>query len=249
MIEATDRAGVLLQIGYMLRFSGERGRIAEAIQTNAIGRPVFFREIMSVRAGGPQPWIHDQKLGGGPLWEVSHCIDFLRYVFGEPDSVFAIGGHYKPNKTSAVDTYAVSLIFPAGDRAILGDSYAIKNFGWEQIGCRRHRTEIDVVGPRGYIQFPDADLRQMLTICRYDEPQDQVEKIPWTSEWGANGYKDQMQHFVQCVLRRERPAVSGEDGLKTVQLAEMILRSIQFGEVIKVNASPEFRVFTNRMVM
>lgn len=243
MLDATERAGVILQIGYMLRFAPERGRIVDAIRNNEIGRPVFFREIMSLRAGGDQRWIHEQELGGGPLWEVSHCIDFVRYIFGDPDVVFAVGGRYKPNTTSAIDTYAASLTFPSGDRALIGDSYALKGFGWEEDkwACRLHRTEIDIMGPGGFIQFPDADLSKKLTICSYGETEDRIEKVPWSSpwgEWGANGYKNQLGHFAECVRTHKKPSVSGEDGLKTVLLAETILDSIRTGEVRKFGALP-----------
>jgi len=240
MIEAAENAGVILQVGYMLRFSSERGRIAAAIRNNDLGRPVFFRETMSLRAGGDQPWIHDQELGGGPLWEVSHCIDFVRWVFGDPELVFAIGGHYKPNRISAIDTYATCLLFPSGDRALVGDSYALKGFGWEKKkqACRFHRTEIDVMGPCGYLQFPDADLGHNLTICTYGEPEDRIETFPWTSEWGANGYKAQLEHFAECVRQKRAPAVSGYEGLKTVQLAETIVDSIRSGEARRFGMLP-----------
>ena len=232
MLEATEKAGVIFQVGYMLRFATERGKIVEAIRNNKIGRPIFFREMVSLRAGGDQLWIHDHELGGGPLWEVSHCIDFARYMFGDPDVVFGIGGHFKPNKTTALDTYAVSMNFSSGDRVLVGDSYALKNFGWENEACRRHRTEIDVMGPGGYIQFPDADLSNRLTICSYAEPEDRIEKIGWSSIWGADeeGYQKQLKHFVKCVREKKKPDVSGYEGLRTVQLAETIYDSIRTGE-------------------
>lgn len=238
MLEATEKAGVVLQIGYMLRFSSERGTIANAIRNNEIGRPVLYREFFSLRAGGDQPWIHDQTLGGGPLWEVSHGIDFLRYLFGDPEQVFGIGGHYKPNQTSAIDTYAVSLMFPSGDRAILGDSYALKDFGWDNIACRRQRTEIDIVGPGGYMQFPDADLSNKLTICAYGQSEDRIQKFKWGSEWGANGYKAQLEHFAECIEQNKTPKVSGEEGLRTALLAETIMKSIETGTACKFGALP-----------
>jgi predicted dehydrogenase len=243
MLEATEKAGVVFQVGYMLRFATERGQIADAIRNEKIGRPVFFRESMSLRAGGDQRWIHDQELGGGPLWEVSHMIDFVRYLFGNPETVYGIGGRYKPDQTSAIDTYAASLVFPSGDRALIGDSFALKGFGWdkEKIACRRHRTEIDIVGPRGYMQFPDADLSHKLTICTYAEPENRIEKFPWTSEWaewGADGYKKQFIHFAECIRQNKTPAVSGSEGLQTVQLAEAILSSIHTGEARRFGTLP-----------
>jgi predicted dehydrogenase len=243
MLEAIEKAGVIFQVGYMLRFANERGQIVEAIRNDKIGRPVFFRENMSLRAGADQRWIHDQELGGGPLWEVSHTIDFVRYLFGNPETVFGIGGHYKPDRTSAIDTYAASLVFPSGDRALIGDSFALKGFGWgrDKIACRRHRTEIDIVGPRGYIQFPDIDLSNKLTICTYGEPDNRVEKFPWTSEWaewGADGYKKQFMHFAECIRQNKAPTVSGTEGLQTVQLLETILNSIRTGEARRFGTLP-----------
>lgn len=231
MLEATEKANVVFQVGYMLRFARERGRIADAIRNGTIGRPVFYREMISLRAGGDQMWIHDHELGGGPLWEVSHGIDFLRFIFGDPEIVFGIGGHFKPNKTTAVDTYAVSMNFSSGDRALLGDSYALKNFGWDNNACRNHRTEIDVMGPGGYIQFPDADLSDRLTICSYAESEDRIEKCPWSSVWGADedGYRKQLEHFAACVREKRKPQVSGYEGLRTVQLAETIYDSLRSG--------------------
>jgi predicted dehydrogenase len=242
ILDATEKAGVILQVGYMLRFASERGRIVDAIRNNEIGRPVFFRETLNLRAGGPQLWVHDQKLGGGPIWEMSHVIDFVRYVFGDPELVFGIGGRYKPERTSAIDTYAASLIFPSGDRALLGDSYALKGFGWEKdkTGCRPNMTQIDVIGPGGYMQFPDADLSQTLTICSYNAT-DYAEKLPWRSRWGfwgANGYKSQLEHFAECVRHKKTPKVSGAEGFRTILLAETILDSIQSGEVRKFGALP-----------
>jgi len=175
-------------------------------------------------------------LGGGPLFEASHCIDFVRYVLGEPEFVFGIGGRYKPNKISAVDTYAASFIYPSGDRALICDSYALKNFGWDQEACRLHRVEIDIAGPGGYIQYPDKDQSWQLTICTYGEPQDRIEKTSWTSIWGANGYRSELEHFIDCVRHKKTPSADGYEGLRTVRLCETILHSIETGQVCKFDA-------------
>lgn len=233
MIKATKEAGVVLQIGYVLRFSSERGRIREAILNKEIGRPVFLREIGNLRAGARQRWVHDQELGGGLLWEYSHGLDFLRHVFGDPDLVFGIGGRYKPNDTSALDTISVLLTFPSGDQALFTDSYAVRGFGRDKMGIRRERLQIDVMGPGGFIQYPDGDLSQKLTICVYGDPEDRVEKIPWSMDWGANGYKKELEHFLECVREGKQSNAPGEEGLRTIQLIETVLRSVRTGEVCK----------------
>ena len=233
MVEATSEAGVVLQIGYVLRFSSERGRIKEAIENGEIGRPVFWREIYNPRGGPVQKWVHDKKLGGGIVWENSHTLDFLCYVFGDPETVMAIGGRYKPENTTAQDTIGVLLVFPGGDKALFTDSYALAGFGWGKTACRPTLLQIDIIGPQGFIQYPDSDLSQKLTIGRYTSSGQDIEKQRWSSDWGANGYRQELEHFFQCVREGNSPACPGEEGLRTIQLAETVLRSIQKGEVCR----------------
>jgi predicted dehydrogenase len=234
MIEAATKAGVILQVGYVLRFSEERGRIREAILNNEIGRPVFWREIYNVSSGGPR-WNVDHELGGGPLWENSHSLDFLRSIFGEPEVVFGMGGRYKPNKTSATDTIAVSLTFPTGDQALFTDSYGLSGFDWEWFDktCRRNFLQIDVLGPKGFIQFPDVDLSPNLTMSFYGEPENRFETTPWSSITGADGYKKQLEHFFECVREGKSSLMPGEEGLRTIQLVESVYHSMQTGEACK----------------
>jgi len=231
MIEAAREAGVILQIGYVLRFSSERGRIRQAILSGKIGRPVFWREIYNPRGGPRQAWVHDAKTGAGPIWENSHTLDFLRYVFGEPEFIFAIGGRYKPENTTAIDTIGVLFVFPSGDRALFTDSYALAGYGWDKVGCRPNQLQIDVVGPKGFIQYPDPDLAQVLTICRYSDGGQDIEKQQWSSDWGADGYRQELEHFFECVRHGKESVVPGEEGLRTVQLAEAVLQSVQTGEM------------------
>jgi predicted dehydrogenase len=234
MIEAATKAGVILQVGYVLRFSEERGRIREAILNNEIGRPVFWREFYNISSGGPR-WNLDHESGGGPLWENSHSLDFLRSVFGEPEVVFGIGGRYKPNKTSATDTIAVSLTFPAGDQALFTDSYGLSGFDWEWFDktSRRNFLQIDVLGPKGFIQFPDVDLSPNLTMWFYGDPQHRFERIPWSSITGADGYKKQLEHFLECVREGKPSHMPGEEGLRTIQLVETAFHSMKTGEACK----------------
>ncbi|HZA56275.1 MAG TPA: Gfo/Idh/MocA family oxidoreductase [Candidatus Udaeobacter sp.] len=235
MIQAADEAEVVLQVGYVLRFSEERRRIREAILNDEIGRPIFWREVYNAWAGGPS-WNVDHESGGGPLWENSHSLDFLRSIFGEPEVVFGMGGRCKPDKTSAADTIAVSLIFPAGDKALFTDSYGLSGFGWDEwLGktCRRNFLQIDVLGPKGFIQFPDADLSQTLTICTYGNPEHRFEKIPWSTPTGGEGYQNELEHFFDCVREGKPSLMPGEEGLRTIQLVETVYHSMRTGEVCK----------------
>ncbi|MCS7192152.1 MAG: Gfo/Idh/MocA family oxidoreductase, partial [Armatimonadetes bacterium] len=78
MNEAVKKAKVILQIGYVMRFSEDAQKIKDWL--NRIGRPVVFRDLWAVVRGSPARWVHDAQMGGGTLWENSHWIDFMNWL-------------------------------------------------------------------------------------------------------------------------------------------------------------------------
>jgi predicted dehydrogenase len=230
MIAASDEAKVLLQIGYVLRFSTERGRIRKAILDGEIGRPVFWREFFNVSAGPSQKWVHEERTGGGPLWENSHILDAFLHTFGPPTEVCGVAARLKPEKTTALDSAAVLLKFPLGDIALFTDSFAFSGFGFNRKGCRLNQCQLDVIGSKGLIEYPAKGELNALAIFCYDHLSPEGETYPWTSDWGADGYQSQMEHFVECVRSGRTPACSGRDAIQTIRLAELVVKSIEEGK-------------------
>jgi predicted dehydrogenase len=226
MIDAAKTANVVLQIGYVLRFSSERGRIREIILKGKLGRPVFYRELNNPSAGPQQVWVHNESTGRGPLWENSHVFDFLRYIFGEPESVVGVGLKCKPGATDAIDTFGVLVTFRDGDKALFAESYGLKGFGWNKRACRSNLCQIDVLGPKGWAQFPDRDNSQTLTVSTYGTNGDEVEKFAWSSDWGADGYITELEHFFECVRDGKPTRMPGEEGMKTILVCEATAKSI-----------------------
>ncbi len=222
MVQAAEDAGVVLQVGYVLRFSDERGGMRDVIQQGKIGRPVFYRELWNLTAGPPPRWVLDDEIGRGTIWENSHILDFLRYTFGEPTAVHAIGGQYKPEQTTAIDTFGVLMTFAQGDQALFTDSYALRGFGWKNHGHRQNLFQIDVAGPQGSVQYPDINLNQTMVVTRLGNGEPIETTHDWVSDWGANGYREEMAHFVDCVRHGTPSRAPGSEGLRTLELCELI---------------------------
>jgi predicted dehydrogenase len=231
MIDATRDAGVTLQIGYVLRFSSDVSTIRDSILRGDIGRPVLWRQIMNLAAGANAMWVHDFNIGRGVLWEDSHYLDFMIYVLGNPATVYAIGGRFKPEKTTAPDAVVAAITFKAGDKALFTHSYSLPGFGLGKRSVRRNWAQIDIIGPGGYIQFPGQDMSDILTTIRYSPHGEEVAvSAAWESDWGANGYRDELEHFVQCVREGKPTRSPGEEARKVVVLLEGILQSMKTGE-------------------
>ena len=49
----------------------------------------------------------------------------------------------------------------------------------------------------------------------------------------AGDLKEELTHFVNCALQGKTPLVTGEDGVRSLELAWAIQKSIDTGEVIK----------------
>jgi UDP-N-acetylglucosamine 3-dehydrogenase len=54
-------------------------------------------------------------------------------------------------------------------------------------------------------------------------------KFPWQEP-----LKLELQHFADCVLKKEKPIVTGDDGLRALQIAEAALKSSEKNRAIKL---------------
>ncbi len=66
------------------------------------------------------------------------------------------------------------------------------------MGMRRNWMQFDIIGPKGYIPYPGRDLSWVRTLVRYSaDGEEVVLSSEWTNSWGANGYRKELEHFVQ----------------------------------------------------
>lgn len=124
---ATDarKAGVPIAVGYNLRFSPALLRTRQLISDGAIG------EVLAARAEvgqylpdwRPQSRYQDgvsaqKALGGGPLLELSHEIDYLYWMFGLPAEVTATGGRISDLEIDVEDAIELTLRYEAPERLL-----------------------------------------------------------------------------------------------------------------------------------
>jgi predicted dehydrogenase len=210
------------QLGYNLRFSesliafrdlvrgGEFGRVlrftAETAQYLPDWRPdKDYRETVSARA----------DLGGGVLLELSHELDYLRWIFGEWDWVSAWAGR------------ASSLEIDVEDTALL------------TIGVEGHQASTQVVGQLA-LDFVRRDKARTVTaICeggtlRWDgiagtvevyEPSESRWETVVTDSGSQSTYRAQWDSFLSVVEQGSKPLVPISDGVAVLSAVEAIRHS------------------------
>jgi predicted dehydrogenase len=126
LIQAAQRAGRVLAVGYTLRFHPGLARVRELLLDGAIGRPVSARAEFGEYLPDWHPW-EDYRhsysarraLGGGVVLTQSHELDALCWLLGPPTCVFGFAERTGLLEVDTEDVAEIVLRFGDGCLASL----------------------------------------------------------------------------------------------------------------------------------
>lgn len=226
MVEAAQKAGVVLMIAQCRRYDNFWGTVRRALAEGAIGGPVVWRDVSGSQGPGPL-WFYDRKKGLGPLVDGAiHNYDFARTMFGEPTTVYATGRSYKP--VTAPDTGIAVVRFERGDELQL-------SWTWGLPSGVRAGGAMDVLGPEGVLFFsPPGHIkapeipeghRQVVAVREGGE----VVSYPYEPN---DMYVDEMQAFVDAIAGKRDVDPDGVEGRKSLAIGMAVLDSAEGGGLI-----------------
>lgn len=212
------KRGVVCQVGYNLRYVTSLSKFRNLIQRGECGRPMLVRcEVGSYlpkwRPGQDyrKTVSSKKKLGGGVLMELSHEIDYLRWIFGEVVGVKAWIGKISDLDCRVEDTAELWLLFRDRKSKKAIKASLLMDF------VRHDKTrKCTVIGTEGTVVW---DLIKG-SIESYK---------PNSGKWitlqkGASGleesYKNQWDDFLKCIRKKTAPLVSLEDGIQTLKVIQ-----------------------------
>lgn len=207
----------VLMAGYNLRFHPSLGRFRKMIMEGRAGR------ILSVRAEVGQylpTWRPDAdyrqtvsaraELGGGVLLELSHEIDYLRWIFGEVEWVSATNTRQSDLEIDVEDTAHLIIGF-AGTRP--RQLVASVNLDF----VRHDRTRSCVaIGDRGSLRWDALAGRISWFGAGASDWTTESEQPPVRDE----SYRAEWKEFLACIASGATPTVTGDDALRTLQVVE-----------------------------
>lgn len=209
----------VFHVGYNLRFFDALIQFKEIISGNKLG------SILSIRAevGQYLPDWRDgldykksvsaqKKLGGGVLLELSHEIDYLRWIFGDAKSVSAF-----VNKASNLD-------IDVEDQAILKIKFNDAGSKNNEVVATLHmdffRRDVSrcctVIGSKSTLQIDFVSGE----IYFFDQKSGNWEAIYKSSNSIQETYVAQWQSFIDCIKRKKQPQVSIMDALEVISIIE-----------------------------
>ena len=232
MIQAADRHGVNLQIGFMRRFDAGFRRAKEIVESGAIGGVVMVRS--NTRGPSvPQPWMYDIAKSNGPLAEVcSHDIDALRW-FTESEfvSVYAIGGNFRSPQARAefpefYDNVVLSASFENGCQGMIDGAQGV-GYGYD--------SRAEILGTKGCV-FVGRLQEHSVVTCTADTSEGAYPVVRSWRQLFEPAYLAEDMAFIESIANGTPPQVTGVDGLMAVRVVNAGNRSIIDKQIVQVSA-------------
>lgn len=214
MIDACEKAGVKLLIGYRLHFEPYTRKVIEMLRAGEMGKLNYIDNYQGFKIGDPTQWRLKKNLaGGGALMDVGvYCLNAARYLSGEePVWVTAQETKTDPVKFAEVDeTIQFQLGFPSGLVASCATTY---NFNFERLYAH---------GTKGFAEMSPAYGYGPLKGRTHKGPLDEPVVTHQTL---------QMDGMADIILNGKTisPAVDGYEGLKDMKVLDAIYKSIKEG--------------------
>ena len=208
LIETAKQKRLHLTVGFLMRFIPGLQQIRKAVEDETIGEPVC------ATAKRVSQW--PERIGDvGVVKDTAiHDIDVMRYVFNEdPTAVYARIGNMKQGKFE--DYAQIMLTFEGGKTAFIESNWLTP-----------YKTRVLVVTGSEAIMKLDY-ITQELTI---ENAKESVQPRYAMQE----PLKLELQHFAKCIIDKQKPIVTGIDGLKALRIAEAALKSSSSGKTVKL---------------
>ena len=210
--ETARRTGSPILVGFHFRFHPTLQKAAGLLASGEIGQVLSVRAQWGEYLPDWHPWEdHKQSyaarpdLGGGVILTLCHPLDYLRWMVGEVNTVWAF-------------TAAHNLGLPVEDSAEIGLRFASRAIGSLQLNYNQRPGvhHLEIVGSQGSLLWDNADgsLRVFTTKGN-----------AWENFSPPAGFErnvmfaDEMRHFLAVTRHEVQPVCTLQDGIRALKLA------------------------------
>jgi predicted dehydrogenase len=217
MVEAIERAGVVSQVGFMMRFGKAARFLKEKLDSGEAGRPTLFTGRFWVNMDG-SPWWRDHKRSGGQVFEqIIHLYDLARAFCGDvADASGHLANllHTQQPDYSIEDTSAGLLRFKNGTLGVItGSNCAVP---------MHFIADYRVVCEHGTLDVHCAGQPWVTPDQAHWMP---VHGSPVAFADDNDKFRDEMIHFVHAIRNQTPTLCPAREGLAAIELVEQIIHA------------------------
>lgn len=221
IVAACQKAGVLLMTAFPMRFSTPMLEVKKMLDADGLGQVYAINGTNQGECPKHlRAWFVDKKLaGGGALMDhIVHLADLLRWTLkSEVVEVYAQSNDILYAGETEVETGGlVMLTFANGVIATIDCSWSKPPYypTWGGLA-------MDLIGEKGLVTV--NAFKQNLTVYNHDR------KRPYWAYWGSDANQAMIDEFVAAIQEQRTPRVTGEDGLRAVEIVAAAYRSVESG--------------------
>ena len=232
LLDTCKRKNLIVQTGYNLRFSKSLQEFRKIILSGILG------DIFEIQATAGQylpDWrperdyrttVSAQKtLGGGVLLELSHEIDYLRWIFGE---VNCVSGSLSTTSNLEIDVEDTAN-FKLGFKHWASGKDLVADVSLDFIRKIPERL-CKVVGESGVLEW-NGLMGEVVFSPKNDG---RIDKFSSEDVGFGKTYVDEWESLIHCITTGDKPLVTGEDGLRVVEIIEAIREANVTGAKVDV---------------
>ncbi len=166
-------------------------------------------------------WTGDPEVTGGFLYETPiHMFDMMRFLFGEVESLHAIGSKHEYKE---VDDFSVLLKFTSGMHATLATAAdASWLFPFERVEVFCHHATLVT-----------REMESLTCSSNLDGhlTEQTMQQLPREEKWG---YLQEDRAFIDAIVNGSEPLVTAFDGLMSVEIANAVYESVHSESTVTI---------------
>ncbi|MBI3116095.1 MAG: Gfo/Idh/MocA family oxidoreductase [Thaumarchaeota archaeon] len=226
IVGAARKHGVKLMVDFVLRFDSRYQKAKEVISEGKIGEILLMSSWRDVGVEMGRRAIRFSELCRQTL---IHDIDIMRWIGGsEAKTVYGRAASKVLLKDGGDDAVIAIMEFKDGSIASLESNWVLPE---------KRPTILDsglkVVGTEGSVDISSKNQGIEVTDSEGHTFPD-LTYFPVVSGRTVGALRESLRHMVECVIHDSTPQVSGDDGLKALELAVSIRRSISENRIVRL---------------
>ena len=227
--KALQQGGAKMLVGFQFRFHPGLRQAKQLLDEGAIGDLVSVRSHWGEYLPDWHPWEDYRQsyagrkdLGGGVVRTLCHPLDYLRWLVGEVESLWAFSGNLGRLDINVEDVSEIGLQF---DRGVLGSVHL--DF------CQRPpRHTLEMIGNQGTITWDNASGGVRLY---------RAEKVAWEDFPAPEGFDRndlflaETRNFINMIAGTEEPVCSFEDGKRAMEIVLAVCQSSRYHQWVELD--------------
>jgi predicted dehydrogenase len=228
LADEADRMAVTVAVGCQFRFNRMLGRFRDRVHAGGLGTIVDVDAQLGEHLADYHPdedyresYAARRSLGGGVLLTQVHQIDYLHWIFGPFDTVFAAGGHVTDLEIDVEDSASYLLRSVSGVPVRAHLDYI----------QRPKRQAVTVTGTAGRLTW-DYHRNE---VCFVPPLLDAAPEVARETFDRNEMFVDLMDDFLMAVERGEPPRTTLRDAAAVLEIVDGIKSSIQDGRAVPLS--------------